>query len=132
VVARFLGQALAGEPLTVHGDGAQTRCFTYVADTVRGTLLAARAPAAVGRVFNIGSDVETRLDDLARLIIDLTGSTSTIRHVSYEAEFGDRFEDPARRRPDITRARTELGWEPDVPLDEGLRRTLSWWSIANG
>ena len=132
VVARFLGQALAGEPLTVHGDGAQTRCFTYVADTVRGTLLAARAPAAVGRVFNIGSDVETRLDDLARLIIDLTGSTSRIRHVSYESEFGDRFEDPARRRPDITRARTELGWEPKVPLDEGLARTLEWWSIANG
>ena len=59
VVARFLSQALAGEPLTVHGDGTQTRCFTYVADTVRGTLLAARAPVALGRVFNIGSDVET-------------------------------------------------------------------------
>ena len=79
VVARFLGQALTGEPLTVHGDGTQTRCFTYVGDTVSGTLLAARSRDALGRVFNIGSDVETTLDDLARTIIDLTGSTSSDR-----------------------------------------------------
>ena len=132
VVARFLGQAVAGEPLTVHGDGNQTRCFTYVADSVRGTLLAARSPASLGRVFNIGSDVETTLNDLARTIIELTGSSSTIEHVSHESVFGPRFEDPARRRPDITRARSELGWEPEVPLADGLRRTLEWWSTANG
>ena len=99
VVARFLGQALAGEPLTVHGDGTQTRCFTYVADTVRGTLLVARAPVALGRVFNIGSDVETTLNDLARTIIELTGSTSTIQHVSYESEFGDAVRGPGPQTP---------------------------------
>jgi UDP-glucose 4-epimerase len=116
----------------VHGDGTQTRCFTFVGDTVRGTLLAARSRDALGRVFNIGSDVETTLEDLARMIVDLTGSTSTIEHVSYEAVYGARFEDPASRRPDITRARTELGWEPEVPLQDGLRRTLAWWKTANG
>ncbi len=85
VVAKFVGQALAGEPLTVHGDGSQTRCFTYVADTVRGTLLAARTPAAIGRVFNVGSEVETTVAELAATIVELTGSSSVIEHVSYEA-----------------------------------------------
>ena len=132
VVAKFVRQALAGEPLTVHGDGAQTRCFTYVADTVRGTLLAARTPAAVGRVFNIGSDDETSVADLAMAVIEMTGSSSVVERVSYEAVFGPGFEDPQRRRPDITRARTVLGWQPQVGLREGVERTLAWWSSAHG
>jgi nucleoside-diphosphate-sugar epimerase len=132
VVAKFVRQALGGEPLTVHGDGSQTRCFTYVADTVRGTLLAARTPAAIGRVFNIGTEVETSVEDLARMVIDLTGSRSVVEHVSYEAAYGPRFEDPQRRRPDITRAHTVLGWQPEVGLRDGLERTLAWWSTARG
>ena len=132
VVAKFVRQALAGEPVTVHGHGAQTRCFTYVADTVRGTLLAARTPAAVGRVFNIGSDDETSVADLAKAVIELTGSSSVVERVTYEAEYGLGFEDPQRRRPDITRARTVLGWQPQVGLREGLERTLAWWSSARG
>jgi UDP-glucose 4-epimerase len=99
VVARFLGQALVGEPLTVHGDGSQTRCFTYVADSVRGTLLAARSPDSLGRVFNIGSDVETTLNNLARTIIDVTGSSSTIEHGATRRSSGRGSGTPAQTAP---------------------------------
>jgi UDP-glucose 4-epimerase len=132
VVARFFGQALAGEPLTVHGDGTQSRCFTYVADTVAGTILAARNAEPQGSVFNVGTEQETTIDELARLIIELTGSKSEPERVSYERAFGATFEDPPRRRPDITRARTILGWEPRVDLREGLVRTLDWWVSTHG
>jgi UDP-glucose 4-epimerase len=132
VVARFLGQALAGEPLTVHGDGTQSRCFTYVSDTVAGTVRAARTPEAQGSVFNLGTEVETTIDELARLIIELTGSTSEIERVSYERAYGATFEDAPRRRPDITRARTILGWEPRVELRDGLACTLDWWVATHG
>jgi UDP-glucose 4-epimerase len=132
VVAKFLGQALAGEPLTVHGDGRQARCFTFVEDTVSGTLRAARTPEAQGSVFNLGTEVETTIDELARLIIELTESTSEIQRVSYEQAYGAKFEDAPRRRPDITRARTILGWEPHVELRDGLARTLDWWVATHG
>jgi UDP-glucose 4-epimerase len=132
VVAKFLGQALAGEPLTVHGDGTQARCFTFVSDTVAGTILAARAASTEGSVFNLGTEQETTIDALARLILELTGSKSVVEHVSYEQAFGARFEDAPRRRPDITRARTMLGWEPRVVLRDGLARTLEWWVATHG
>ena len=127
VVAKFMGQALAGQPLTVHGDGGQTRCFTYVADAVAGTLLAARSPDAVGTVFNLGTERETTIRELAELVISITGSSSTIATVPYETVYGERFEDAPRRRPDTTRARTVLSWQPQVELEDGLGRTLAWW-----
>ncbi|HEY8340461.1 MAG TPA: NAD-dependent epimerase/dehydratase family protein [Egibacteraceae bacterium] len=127
VVATFLRQATAGEPLTVHGDGRQTRCFTYVDDTVRGTYLAATTPAAEGRVFNIGSDVETSVLELAERVAALLGTAADVRLVPYEAHYGRGFEDTPRRVPDITRAREVLGWEPEVDLDDGLARTYEWW-----
>ncbi|HTN79752.1 MAG TPA: NAD-dependent epimerase/dehydratase family protein [Acidimicrobiales bacterium] len=128
VVAKFIGQALAGEPITVHGSGAQTRCFTYVADTVTGTLLAARSPDAEGRVFNLGTERETSIRELAELVVEVTASSSRIEAVSYESEYGARFEDAPRRLPDTTRARTILGWAPQVDLEDGLARTLAWWT----
>lgn len=127
VVASFIRQALAAEPLTVHGDGTQTRCFTYIADTVEGTYLAGTKSAAEGSVFNIGNDAEITINDLARLIVATTDSRSDVEHISYESRFGLSFEDTKRRVPDLTRSRTVLGYEPTTNLADGLRLTLDWW-----
>ena len=127
VVAKLLGQALAGEPLTVHGDGAQTRCFTYVDDTVEGTLRAGLEPQAEGHVFNIGNDHETSINELAAEIVALTDSRSEIVHVDYSTSYGKRFEDTRRRVPDVRRAAEILGFRASVSLREGLERTLRWW-----
>ena len=127
-----MGQALSGQPLTVHGDGTQTRCFTYVADTVRGTVLAARSPGGRGNVFNLGTEQETTVRELADLVIEVTGSTSGVQPVTYESAYGGRFEDAPRRQPDTTRARTVLGWQPTVELRDGLDRTFAWWKATHG
>jgi UDP-glucose 4-epimerase len=127
VVASFLGRALRGEPLVVHGRGDQTRCFTYVTDTVRGTFLAGTRPEAVGTVVNLGNPTETSVMELAERIRTLVGSDSPVELTDYESYYGPGFEDTRRRVPDITRARELLGWTPTVSLDEGLGRTLEWW-----
>ncbi|KNB54066.1 UDP-glucuronic acid decarboxylase family protein [Streptomyces caatingaensis] len=119
-VPSFIRQALDGEPLTVTGDGSQTRSLTYVDDTVDG-LLALAASDHPGPV-NIGGAQETTVLELARRIIDLTGSSSTVRFVDRPAD------DPARRRPDTTRARRQLGWQPRVDCAEGLKRTVEWFA----
>ncbi len=126
VVARFVRQALNGHPLTVHGDGRQTRCFCYVEDTVRGILLAAAVPGTEGQVFNIGNSAEISIRDLALLIKGLTESSSEVVFVPYEDYYGQRFEDTPRRVPDLSRARLVLRYEPRVGLEEGLRRTIAW------
>lgn len=126
VIARFAAQALAGKPMTVHGDGRQTRCFTYVEDTVRGTMLAATTPRAVGRVFNIGATEEISITGLAELVRDLLRSSSEIEHVPYEAYYGPGFEDTCRRIPNASLAREVLGFEAMVDLRLGLERTLAW------
>lgn len=130
VVANLLRQALAGEPLTVHGDGNQTRCFTYVDDTVEGTLRAALDDRALGQVFNVGNDHETTINDLASLIVQLTGSSSAVRRISYEERYGKGFEDTKRRVPDVQRAERVLGFRATVGLRDGLERTLAWWRTA--
>lgn len=126
VVARLTGQALAGEPITVHGDGSQTRSFTYVEDTVRGTVLALSTPEARGKALNIGADHEISISELAALVRELTGSVSKIRNVTYESYYGKGFEDTPRRVPDTRRARAILGFSADTPFREGLRRTVEW------
>ncbi|NJP45818.1 NAD-dependent epimerase/dehydratase family protein [Actinacidiphila epipremni] len=116
VVPTFVCQALAGEPLTVSGDGSQTRSLCYVDDTVDGVLTVAASRAV--RPVNIGGTEEVTVLDLARRIIELTGSPSTV-------EFTERPEDdPGRRLPDITTARELLGWQPHVPWSEGIKRTI--------
>jgi UDP-glucose 4-epimerase len=127
VVANLLRQALDNEPLTVHGDGTQTRCFTYIDDTVEGTLRAGLDEKAEGIIFNIGNDHETSINELASLVIEMTGSRSTVRHVSYEERYGKGFEDTKRRVPDVRRAATVLGFRATVELRDGLARTLQWW-----
>jgi UDP-glucose 4-epimerase len=127
VVANFFRQALAGEPITLHGDGSQTRCFTFVDDTVDGTVRAATMDAALGSVFNVGNDSEITVAELAALVKRVTGSNSDVVSVSYESRFGARFEDTKRRVPDLSRAASVLGYRPSVALEDGLRRTLEWW-----
>ncbi|HLW49247.1 MAG TPA: UDP-glucuronic acid decarboxylase family protein [bacterium] len=120
VIPTLLNQAIRGEPLTVHGDGTQTRSFCYVTDLVDGVVRYMRSD--VHDPVNIGNPDEIRVIDLARLVLHVTGSHSSI-------VYGRRPEDdPTRRCPDITLARTLLGWEPRVPLREGLKTTLDWFA----
>ncbi|GAA1156995.1 GDP-mannose 4,6-dehydratase [Nocardioides aquiterrae] len=118
VVPAFVQQALAGEPLTVAGDGSQTRSLCWVADTVDGLVRLGESgfPGPV----NIGGDAEVTVLELARTIIDLTGSSSTIEHVPLPQD------DPRVRRPDLAEAEGLLGWRPRTPLREGLIRTIEW------
>jgi len=128
VVANFIQQAIDGRPLTVYGDGLQQRCFTYVDDCIDGTVLAMTTESAEGQVFNIGNETaETTIVDLARRIVDVSGSSSPIVFQSYESRFGPSFEDARRRVPSAARATERLGWTATVDLDEGLRRTLNSW-----
>ncbi len=131
VVANLMRQAIDNEPLTVHGDGSQTRCFTYVDDTVEGTLRAALDLRGEGKIFNVGNDQETSIIDLATTIIAMTGSSSTVQHVSYEQRFGKGFEDTKRRIPDVQRARAVLDFNAGVSLQDGLQRTLAWWRATH-
>ncbi|MHB8669444.1 MAG: NAD-dependent epimerase/dehydratase family protein [Acidimicrobiales bacterium] len=132
VVANLMRQSLEGRPLTVHGDGRQTRCFTYIDDTVRGTLLAGFTTEAEGGVFNLGSTEEVSIADLADRIRSLVGSSSPIQLTPYQDYYGPGFEDTRRRVPDVTRANELLGWRAGVALDQGLGRTLEWWKTARG
>jgi UDP-glucose 4-epimerase len=126
VIARFVTQALSGEPITVHGDGQQTRCFTYVTDTVEGTLLAARRKEALGNVFNIGSREELKIRDLAERIRTALRSGSPITLVPYASAYPKGFQDTLRRVPDLARAHDVLGYSPAVSLNDGLALTLAW------
>jgi len=126
VVANFIRQALRGEPITVHGDGKQTRCFTYIDDTVAGTLLAAEAAGAVGEAFNIGSTRETSVLDLAKTIQRLARSKSPIKVVPYASYYGEGFEDTRRRVPAVDKAKRLLGFVPKVDLETGLKKTIAW------
>jgi len=122
VVSNFIVQALAGKPLTVYGDGSQTRSFCYVDDEVRG-ILALLDSDHVGPV-NIGNPNEFTVHELAALVLEVTGSSSEIVYEPLPVD------DPTQRRPDITLARTLLGWEPQVELREGLGRTAEWFARA--
>lgn len=118
-IPNFIRQALAGAPLTVAGDGEQTRSICYVDDLVAGILLMADSGEA-GPI-NLGNPHEISMLALARWIIELTGSPSTIEHIERPVD------DPTVRQPDTTKARELLGWSPRVPVEEGLRRTIDWF-----
>lgn len=124
VIARFLSQALSGEPLTLHGDGLQSRCFTYVTEAVDATVRAATGTAAVGEAFNVGRRVETTIRELAEAIVAVTGSASPLCHVPYDEAYGPNFSDTRRRVPDVEKARRLLDWEARIELHDGLARTL--------
>jgi len=125
VVPRLVEQALLGRPLTVHGDGEQLRTFTWVGDAVSATIDLMETPAAVGEIFNIGSDEAITINDLARRIVRLAESRSELTHVPYEEVFGAGFEDPRSRVPDIERLRQTVGYRPTLSLDEILERVIA-------
>ncbi|MEI8359325.1 MAG: NAD-dependent epimerase/dehydratase family protein [Deltaproteobacteria bacterium] len=127
IITIFMGQLLRGEPLTVIGDGLQTRCFTYVDDAVAATIAAGVGEGTDGQVFNIGTDAETSILELAKLMIDISGSKSTISFVRKEDVYGNSYEDIARRVPDNRRMRETLGVEADTALRDGLARTIEWF-----
>jgi UDP-glucose 4-epimerase len=127
VIPTFVRQALAGQPITVFGDGSQSRSFTYVGDVVRAMLGLIDEPRAVGQVFNIGNGQEITIGDLAVRIKDLTKSTSTILRVPYEQAYEAGFEDMPRRVPDISKVRELVGYEPTVELDEILQRVIEYF-----
>jgi dTDP-glucose 4,6-dehydratase len=119
VVSNFCVQALQGKPLTVYGDGSQTRSYCYIDDEVRGIL--ALIDSDVCDPVNIGSPDEFTVAELAKLVVEVSGSSSEIVHMRLPED------DPTRRRPDITRARDLLGWQPRIDLAEGLSRSLAWY-----
>ena len=117
VITIFMGQLLRGEPLTVIGDGSQTRCFTYVTDAVRATVAAGLLASAAGEVINVGTDRETSIRRLAELMIQIAGGSSTVRLVPQEKVYGDGYEDVPRRVPDVQRMETLLGVRATTSLE---------------
>lgn len=121
VVPRFVAQALANEPLTVYGDGSQSRCFADVRDIVRGIYGLAHHNAAEGEVFNLGSTHEITIRDLAELVIRVAGSSSQVVYVPYDKAYEPGFEDMRRRVPNISKVKSLIGWEPRIPLEETIQ-----------
>jgi UDP-glucose 4-epimerase len=131
VIPNFVRQALKGEPITVFGDGTQSRCFTYVGDVVGALARLAGNDAAVGRVFNVGNDRhEISILDLARKIKEKTGSKSPIELVPYDEAYEEGFEDMPRRVPDLSRIREAIGYTPKVDLDEILDLVIAHFGAA--
>ncbi len=131
VVPRFVGQALDGQPLTVYGDGQQTRCFLHVADAVSALLALLDCPEAVGQVINVGSVEEVTVLDLARLVLRAVGLPEDhLTFVSYDDAYAEGFEDMARRVPDISRMAGLTGWQPLRSLDRTVRDVIAYESAC--
>ena len=125
VVSNYIVQALRGEPITIYGDGSQTRSFCYVSDLIEGLCRMMESENFIGPV-NLGNPSEFTISDLAGLVLKLTKSKSKIVHQALPSD------DPVRRRPDIVLAKAKLGWEPKVPLEEGLSRTIDYFKERLG
>lgn len=125
VVPRLVRQAVAGQPLTVHGDGLQTRCFCHVADVVDGIVRLLDHPAAAGQIVNVGSNEEVSILELARRIGEHTGNGFSIDLVPYDIAYPDGFEDLRRRVPDIAKMGALTGWRPTRALDDILAETIA-------
>lgn len=124
VIPRFVTQALRGLPLTVHGDGSQSRCFCHIDDIVDPLIRLPHEPSAHGTVLNLGSTEEVTIEDLAHRVIALSGASSPVRYVPYDLAYRDGYEDMQRRVPDIARARGSIGFEPRTRLDDIIRSVL--------
>ena len=121
VVPRFINAALKDEPLSVYGSGDQIRCFCHIDDAVRALLLVMDSDKPIGQVFNVGNNQQISIMDLAKKVIDITGSSSKIEKIAYEAAYPDGFEDMQRRVPDISKIKRVLGWTPEINLDQIIK-----------
>lgn len=125
VIPRFVHQALKGEPITVYGDGSQSRCFGHVQDIIGGIVGLMNHTESVGQVFNIGNDQETSILDLARRVLELTGSKSEIKIIPFSEAYPAGFEDMQRRIPDLSKIRKTIGYEPKRDLDQILNDVIA-------
>ena len=124
VLPRFVGQALRGQPITIYGNGMQTRCFCHVSDVVAGLVALSENPEAFGKVFNLGGDEEVSIRDLAERVVELADSESQLEYVPYDAAYEEGFEDMERRVPNTNRAKQLVGFESSVNLDEIIRSVI--------
>ena len=129
VIPRLVKQAVLGQPLTVYDDGLQSRCFCHVQDVVRALMELALCPRAEGGIFNVGSDQEITILDLARRILNLSGSDSPLAFVPYARAYASDFEDMRRRIPNTRKIRSLIGWEPRISLDQTLREVISEFRV---
>jgi len=124
VVPRFVKQALAEEPITIYGNGGQTRCFTYIGDIVEALTNLMDCPEALGKVFNLGSEEEVTIKELAQKVKELTKSKSEVTFTPYADVYGPNFEDMLHRRPDITKIKNLIGYQPKFNLEESLKKII--------
>jgi UDP-glucose 4-epimerase len=121
VVPRFISAALKNEPLSVYGSGDQIRCFCHVDDAVRALLLVMDSDKAVGKVFNVGNNQQISIMELAKKVIEITGSSSKIEKIAYKDAYPEGFEDMQQRVPDISKIKRVLGWTPEINLDQIIK-----------
>jgi UDP-glucose 4-epimerase len=127
VIPNFVRQALAGEPITVFGDGKQSRAFTHVADVVGALLKLVVEPKAIGQVINIGNTEEITIERLAERVRDLSGSKSIIKYIPYDQAYESGFEDMPRRVPDLSRVAALIGYAPTLSLDDILNQVIDYF-----
>lgn len=129
VVPTFVQQALMNEPIKVHGDGEQTRCFTYVRDVVEAVDHLMNTPEAEGEVYNIGSEAPITINELARKVKRLSGSGSDIEHIPYEQVYGKGFEDMRRRTPDLEKLKNTINYEPRYTIEDILEKVIEYYRL---
>ena len=127
VITRFINQVLTSKPLTVHGDGSQTRCFTYIDDIIKGTIEAGKRSEAEGKIFNLGNRDEISILDLAQKVLEISQLKGEIIFQPYSEFYGPSYEDIPRRSPDLSAAEEILEYFPTITLEDGLKKTLGWY-----
>jgi len=127
VIPNFVQKALIGKPITVYGDGSQSRSFTYVADVIDALTRLMAEPKAVGQIFNVGNEEEVTIKDLALMVKEMTGSSSEIEYISYEKAYGPGYEDMQRRCPDITRLKNLIHFEPKTDLQGIIHSVIDYY-----
>ncbi len=127
VIPRFILQALRGEPITIYGNGKQSRCFLHVSDTVNALIRLMESPRAIGEVFNVGSQEEISIENLAKMVIQLTGSKSELIYIAYNKAYEEGFEDMHKRVPDIDKVKKFIGFRPTFNLEGILEDVIEYY-----